>query len=248
MRGTVVDEQTGRRVTVQSDCAGQPIFGGPWLVVGTCMGDGPMRIELYSLAAGTYRTVTFNGQLCTGDQAECDTVAVGADWVEVSETCYHCEASTVFQNLRSGAQQGPPGAGGTTMVDLSSPTLTSTVCSPLTVPGRGTLTFYGRFAVDGNPRSPAPSYLERCRSRVHLRLGPGTPVTGNRGMLIYAATVGATQWSGILLPSLHRFRLKLPSHLPFNMTSLVLSSHHLYAATSTGELWIAPTPRQPSHG
>jgi hypothetical protein len=190
--------------------------------------------------------VTFKDQFCSGGGAECAAIAVGADWLEVSESCYHCTTRYVFQNLRTGELAPPPTLDSHTVLDLSSPTLWSEVCSPLSVPRNGSLTFYGRFAVASEPpasRFGYRDYLERCGSHLHERLGNGG-TTGNSREIIWKAPTGNTI-AGIFIPSLRRFTATLPRTIPVIQTDFVLSSRTLFASEFPAVVLSAPAPSPP---
>jgi hypothetical protein len=243
----VTDEQTGRRVTVapgQTDCvnggSATPMFGGPWLLISGCANPlAPVTADLYSLAGGTSQTVDFNVKYCSLSAAQCSFGPVGAEWLQTAETCYHCPTQYQFVNLHTEKLRGPPITDTKTILDLNSPTLTRRLCTPVTVPNVGTVTFFGSFAVVGDPYSPHPGYLKRCGSRLHLRLTTGS-VLGNLHELLWYTLTG--QLDGITLPGLKPFVVDLPRVFPLGMTGFELSSRTLYAYENNGQLWTAPAP------
>ncbi len=88
----LIDELKGTRVSMPGSGPGfiGPGFGGPFtlFVPGGCKdGDcGPARV--YSLTDGTSQTIPT--EACLPDQTECDYGPVGANWVAITESCYHC--------------------------------------------------------------------------------------------------------------------------------------------------------------
>lgn len=91
--GTLIDEQTGRRVEVASPAGCDPAaIGGPWLLF-SCGDVNHPQAKLYSLATGTERTLPNFVTSCMTNNLGCTASpnAVGSDWVQFEVTpCYHC--------------------------------------------------------------------------------------------------------------------------------------------------------------
>jgi hypothetical protein len=116
--------------------------------------------------------------MCAGD-CEVAFSAAGRYWLQFQQvTCpngdYHsCAATNVFQSIQTGeVRQDPSGPG--KVVDLDAPSLTRMVCRPLSATGAGSLIFYGTFALSRvNDGLDDLTYLERCGTRLHRRVGSG---------------------------------------------------------------------------
>ena len=274
--GTLSDGRTReRRLLVQPGCSNVPPgpVAGPWLVFECGLGASSPAPELYSLGAGSWRTVAPQLQgPCTVDS--CATpVAAGSSWLEyVVSDCpqgEHCIAHNEFENIDSGQLLADP-TGGRTIADLGSPALAQPLCAPLRVPTAfalfsgevpGSLTMDGQFAIaqgtdaNGTPRT----YLERCGSKLHRLLvkGPypgGTPpIAWNAHTVIWQS--GPGRLAGVFLPSLRRFALAVSHTLPSAECSrpdlrtcfseLALTRRTLYLLSADGTLWTSHSPSAP---
>ena len=201
--------------------------------------------------------------------------AAGTAWLEyIQGNCpggEHCSYTNIFENVSSGAVRQDPSSAQTT-VSLDAETLTEPVCRPLRLPtarqlfagpGPGSLTFYGEFAVAlGTDQIADPTaYLERCGTHLHRLLIKG-PYPSS--LLAPAANTHEAIWmprqtgqlSGVTLPGLRPFSLRLPSRIldgacsaPQNttcVTQIALTQHRLFVLiTPSGELWSAPAEAKP---
>jgi hypothetical protein len=275
----LIDEQTGKRVTLAppTRCyfdGNAPALGGSW-VVATCNPPppGPRYLyELYSIANATWTPFTpdvkqmfaFNADCRTGDpQCSASYTAIGSQWIEFRITCgYHCGPTTfAFQNIQSGQIDDQPAEwrpGGTEVPDLSSPTLTRTLCKPLEVPAGftdpstqqtlpGTISFYGRFAV-AQVWSPGnlnlDTYLELCGSRLRKSIDPnGWPLAANRHAVVWTTNGISSKVDGLFLPSLRRLVFRAPSQ---EVSGVVFSTSRLYVE-SQGRVWSTTRPRLPQN-
>jgi hypothetical protein len=274
--GAVIDEETGKRLvlTPPSGCLfddggslHRSLLGGSW-VVATCnpppLGPG---YELYSIP--NRKWMSFNPdmtKMCALD-AECATgdpdcpasyLAIGERWIEFVITCgYHSYPSTgALEQIKGGQVRGDPPAvtpGGNQILDLNSPTLTQTLCSPLRMPSAGTIVPDGRFALDEEFNNN--TYLERCGSSLHRPIGdPGPRVTTiSSHAVLWSPGVIRNEIVGLFLPSLQRLELRLPKpvaslcrHLgAFSyicIQGLALTTHTLYIVTSDSQVWSAQSP------
>ena len=175
--------------------------------------------------------------------------AVGARWLEVQvqphDPCgngvhYSCGPTTyIYYNIRTGKPQSPS-VGGTTIIDLNSPTLTRQICPPLVGPA---LTFYGSVAVS---EEPGGIYVERCGSHLNLPLvlAPyaGTLLANTHAVAFCSSS--SEQQPGIFLPSLRRLTFTAPSS-PGGCGSTVLGARHLYYVDMQERLWAATFPSKP---
>jgi hypothetical protein len=257
---TLIDDQTGRVKTigragchpVEPPSALEPL-DLPWVpfdcsppVTGiTPVTTGPAP-ELYSPATGQWLAVSPSPGI-TNPCADpfCDVSyfprAAGRYWLAYDQaTCMdgqHCSYVSVFQNIHTGELRQDP-SGGSTDVDLNAPTLTRTVCGPLSVPtalqvysppGPGSLIFYGRFALSigsygfsigdyGN--ADVKVYLERCGTHLH-RLVTKAATPDPEDTLLPAANTREVVWmahprpflSALTLPGLKPFTIRLPNRL-----------------------------------
>ncbi len=251
--GKLIDEQTGRHVTVRPRPGCNPTaIGGPWLLF-TCDALSPQPVELYALATGHWQAVA-----STPGQA----IAVGADWIEYDVSCgQHCPDTIDFQSIQTGQVQTLPAwrPGGTTIPDLNSRSLAAKVCSPLRVPEGfhpyglppqpGSLTFYGRSAIafayfgpSGN--QSAQIDVERCGTRrrqaIVSNVSGGYPFAANSRVAL-AHGVRTTGLVGVFLPSFRRFTLPLA----LGQSVAALSSRTLFVLGDTGRLFATTSPSPP---
>lgn len=246
----LLDEKTGteRPLPGNAPCVSVGEFAGPWLVGGGCVSTtGALTIPLYSLASGKTRFVTISDLDCkVPGEEQCRSTGAGSDWVGFELTAYHEPTQTGYQSLRNGTIRAAPTLTRTTRLDLNSPTLTSRICPPLREISNASLTFYGRFAVQlvEQRRNTYADYLERCGSKLRIKLSSPTDVPGalrvfgSSGALMWA--VGAHLLEGIALPRLTRLEIRTPSTFNDEETSFVLSSKTLYAQDNDQHLWAAP--------
>jgi hypothetical protein len=256
--GTLINSRSGKRTTLTPPACqsfANPLFGGPWLQL-TCE-DNSGKVELYNLVTGRWRTVSTS---CTANKVlmgGCTVVGVGARWIRLEFSCYHCRDRFEDQNFASGkVRSDPEVAGGRTIADLDSPKLARTLCRPLRVPASaaptpdtetepGFLTRVGRFAVaSGISRQSGPtSFLEQCGSRRHRPLPAQSDALNAKAVL----WVARGRVNGLLLPSLRPVTLDLPSGVS-GAPALGRSTLYLgYSASSglgaQGKLWAANAPK-----
>ena len=287
---TLIDDQTGQVNTISRAGCGalgpsalEPLdlpwvtFNcAPGVIVGG-VGIGPPAPELYSPATGQWQAVSPSpGVLCpsTSCTDRYFPEAAGRAWLQYDhESCdtggQHCSSGSVFQNLSTGELRHDPSRGATT-VDLSAPSLSQTVCRPLTVPTTyelfaaapvpGSLSFYGSFAVAiGGDKNGPRVYLERCGTHLH-RLLTTAPI---ESLPVFGANTREVVWmshshflSALTLPGLRPFTIRLPERLVARTCSpdeystcvaqIALTNRRLYLLTPStsgpGQLWTAPTP------
>jgi hypothetical protein len=254
---TLLDERTGKRITVTSPIGcGGPSLSAPWVVTGGCdpFSHTEAHAELFSPSLGTWTPLDSSPSLappdCTGSAASDCAVTfgpIGAQWAEVTATdCTgeHCGSAPVyFQNLATGQVVDSSWwkIGGTEVPNLDTASVEQKLCAPLRVPGlfggRGSIAFYGRFAVAGGTNW---NYLERCGSRLHRRLAQAG-VYGNSRALAWKS--GATV-AGIFLPSLRTFRLAKP--VP-DAQLLAASDRRVFASGYKTGVWAAALPSYHPH-
>jgi hypothetical protein len=265
----LLDDHLDRtKLQVPSGCFA-PEIGYPW-VFAAC---GRSGFALYSIPQHTWRTVAAPSDYC--DQGACfdEPHAVGRYWIEweravTSPAC--CEAvSYRYQNIGTGAITSDPTTA-STVPDLNLPGLVRDVCAPLQVPpsfndhadGRGTLAFDGSFAISFSALPPKPgfpqsagqsSYLERCGSRLRLRVRSNLSAWNATAILTgfdqrqgngFKKTVYIT---GLELPSLRPLRIRKPLALQKggvlpSVEGAVLTTRHLYLLDRSGRVWMAPAP------
>jgi hypothetical protein len=143
---------------------------------------------------------------------------VGAYWIRWDASCYHCAVTSFFQTIQTGELREDP-TNATTFADLNSPALAHTTCPGVRLlrdldsygMGWGSLTPVGQFALATGTDNSV--FLERCGTRMLRLLGNGGrasyAVASNAGAIVWQAVV--SQLDGLLLPSLQRFTMPLPS-------------------------------------
>jgi hypothetical protein len=272
--GALIDDQTGRRVAPAPpagcyfDNANSSALGGSWIVA-TCNPPPPgprYFYELYSIPAGTWSPFTpdvaqmfaLNADCKTGDpQCSASYVAIGERWIEFQVTCgYHCGPTTIaVQGLQSGQVAAEPagvGPGGNQILDLSSPTVTQTLCRPLKVSSAGTIVPAGGFALD--EASSGSTYLERCGSHQRRPIGASWGSFGvSPHIVLWSPSGSIRELDGLFLPSLRRLVLRLPGPVASAcrelgpiacIQRLALTTRTLYLLTQ-GRVWATGIPREP---
>jgi hypothetical protein len=247
--GTIVD---GRRATQSALSApancdyafGSDLIGGPWLLRDCGTGQQP-AIQLHRLSGGGWETADTRAlsTFCAPSDTQCDVppVAVGTFWIEWSLTCYHCQSiPPEFTSIASGAVRSAP-SGSQLVLDLDSPTLSRPICASVPTSKSASVGFYGHFLLVTPSPTARHSYLERCRSHLHLVLPPG-PVVGDARFLMWP-TRRPTVFRGLYLPSLRTFRFYLPSRL--HGAEPMLAGDRLYLTDSAGTVWATRAPTQP---
>jgi hypothetical protein len=230
-RYAVFDDRTQRWRRVTGGCEPElgPFLGPPWVLF-----DCGDPAELYNLQTRRWRTLEC-AEACvnTGVAA---VAATGSDWVEYNEDAfcdpkvYTCDGGFEFVQIPSGATRTiTPGPG--RYIDLNSLALVRPLCRPLPATEPGGWTFYGRYAV-GEDRTGL--FVERCGSRRRVRLiaiTPGSAVTAPQGNAhaIFSCNNSTYEYSGLLIPSMRRFTLALPSR-----------ARSCEAQLGTSELYIGP--------
>jgi hypothetical protein len=218
----LLDEQTGQGRYVSRPGCEAALLGGPWLLF-DCYPQTP-RIALYRISTGQWVTL----QPPPGGGRPW---AVGADWIQ-----YNTDESPyqfVFQSITTGRLRTLHAwhAGGRTVPNLDSPTLSRKLCPAVRVPdawdyggsteGPGDVSFFGGFALTQGTARPSAAYatksfLQRCGSRLHRTLAWAgrSAATGNAHAIMSA--LGSTDQSdpqGIFLPSLRPFKIAVRSFL-----------------------------------
>jgi hypothetical protein len=235
-------------------------IGGGLLMV-NCGGGHSIDARVYSLGAGSWRTVIPNpellrfGPLCgAGATCTASPVAIGARWIEYGIDCgYHCPGTTAFQNLQTGRLRGDPSSS-TTIADLNSSRLARRVCFPLrvpkepwwtaTAPAYGSVSYVGRYAITRNdtPAQSEVAHLERCGTRLHQRLGqPNARPVANSHLIVWDTP--QDRLSGLFLPSLRSFTIRVPSGI--HLSLLALSSTTIYLHDTINQIWTARVPLHP---
>jgi hypothetical protein len=133
---TLLDERTGRRVLLPAcaDNPGSSGFEGPWFEWEDCSG-AERALDLYALRSGSTRTIDLGSS--AGCNAKFNPCAypgpAGTDWMvlEAPNAC-GCGQEAWLRNMKTGAEVAlPDRATVNGIADLSSPTQTFKVCSPL---------------------------------------------------------------------------------------------------------------------
>jgi hypothetical protein len=277
--GLLIDDATGHRRMLHFAAGCRPNQLGAGRIVLQCQDGaaGRRTQEIYDIASGQTTTFVPNPALrqaplgvpCS-DPSGCELpiAGIGSDWVSVDtgQVDEHMWDMRAFQNLTTGqVSRGPAGA--TTSVDLNKPSLSWRACSPLKVPvltgaynnrAMGLLTPLGHGLVIA---SGFGQYLERCGTRLHVRLGGGDRLltsdldTGGCAGITCPAqhNAHAIVWpeaghiNGLLIPSLQRFTIPVPAGLDppgsGDVFEVGLTQHHLYLVSATSRVFstLAPT-------
>jgi hypothetical protein len=257
--GTLFDEQTSHEWAVPSvsGCSGflygTELIGRGWLL-GTCQNTG--ELELYRLPGGPWRTLATpadcQGQNSAAGMSQCLPDAVGADWIELAFSCYHCQTSYRYENIATGAETSYSPSSGS-VLDLSSPTLRQSVCRPLGIPTDGSLSFDGSYAIVQERHGTGNALLEQCGERRVLLLGSDIYVSSNSpSMIVWRPDVfgASVTLGGLFLPSRQPFTLGLPEAIVNSgVNVLTVTPRHIYVfgVNGLGTLWVANRPKPPDH-
>jgi hypothetical protein len=278
---TLVDERTRASTAVSFPGCSDPSgvgLDGPWLAAG-CPGPPwgsvyqSFQLDLYSLSTGQDRTAAPPLGDCVSDGdygesggTECSVGPAGADWLSWEENCWNCGSQSGIVWLGSGPQTvfSVPVTSATTAIDYNSPTLETSVCSPLRSTRNNHLLIdaWGQF-LSGDVGSPLGRFalayipsgrsgivgaaLEHCGSRIRRTL-PWVPTTGNpRELLSYS--IGGTI-HGLFLPSMRSFVIHVPAAMlapngatgPGVLDQVMLSNRDLYIVGKGGQLWEGVAP------
>lgn len=257
--GTLLDEATGATRSIPAGptaqgCQVNLFFGGSSLLY-DCG-----ELELYTVPGGPWRTIPVNPRVerqCMGTAqqgGECEVAGVGTDWVE-SAISLHGEDGTTdyFQNLKTGRVESRTPANSfinpNPAVNLNSPSLTRTVCRPLSPPKDGDLLMAGRYAVSQHHNL---WYLQRCGQHTRTLLGRKLIQVAAGAKLVAWINPfrGAPRIDGVLLPSLRRFTTALPAGFQPDASlapiGVAVTIRHIYVYGIQGaqpELLAAPLPR-----
>jgi hypothetical protein len=222
--GTLLDNQTGRKITMPAykQCHGFGYFGGPYLAGPGCGSHGKLTVPLFSLATHRTRTVTIHIKGCKA-RPRCSVVDAGSDWLDIYFSSGR-SSRELYQNLHTGAVKPSPKLRRSQKIDLNSPTLTgSNACR------------HGEFLVVG-------AYLERCGSKLHKLILPTMSylVINSQAAIMWVTRRG--QLDGIELPGLRGFAVKTPFAPDNNNYTLTSTTLYVRTGRSGFELWSAPWP------
>jgi hypothetical protein len=257
-RTVLLDDSTGKRTLVSGCGSGSSsqasLFANSWLVF-DCYPDRKWRFQLYNVRTGHWRRLLCD-RACKRNSKYIAMDAVGAKWLLVSvlphQSCglpdpvkYECGPTIyLYYNIATG-KRGFPHPGTNKILDLSSPTITSRPCAPVSVPP-GSALIPRPLAVDRGfafVQSPNGIYVQRCGSshQTYLTTNPdswdASPFWGattnqffgnqHAAGLCCGHFVGATamyDFSGYFLPSLTPFTAAVPKYSP----AALLGPRHLY--------------------
>ncbi len=280
---TLFDDQTGKVTAIsRAGCSpdGASVLGQAelsWVAFDCASSRGTTSPELYSPTTGKWLAVQPSpgiSDVCGGNGCTSlyHLAGAGRFWLqydlETSTDGEHYTSSNVFQNLQTGELRQDP-TGGTTIADLNAPSLTATVCRPLTVPTAlnqygtpvpGSLRFYGRFAVSISGDTDSDAYLERCGSHLHRFLtnetdssDPSALVSANTHEVVWVAH--GSSLNALTLPGLRPFTIRLPPQVARGcsdpdscISQISLTDRRLYilgGTTLPEQLWAASAPLPP---
>lgn len=259
---TVINDRLDTTTGLDPQC-GVTGLDPPWALLSCASPSDPSGaydVELYSLTDRTEQTVTPSPGLppqCTGQsdlESECARAdRVGAYWIKWDTSCYHCAVTSYFQNIQTGELRGDP-TNATTVADLNSPTLADQTCPgvrlsfhPHSPTPWDSLSYDGQFALVSDY---ANVFLERCGTHMRRLLVNGSSVlASNTGAIVWQTVT--SRLTGLLLPSLQRFTIPLPSAIvrPPGSTGdtpvlgLGLTSNGLYVRDEwNGTVWRTASP------
>jgi hypothetical protein len=235
--GVLFDTSTGvqTEITPPADCS-DPVpyasLGAGHILLLCGIPPYTTALALYSLALGRWQVLGYSQAQFCGDDPECAVVPGdrGTDWQEYSlyggrPGQYGGEG---FQNLSTGAwkvtdpfAETMPGINATTMIDLDSPTLVVSVCTPIRLPNNGELFnghspihMLGRYALvfHQNVHAPRP-YVQRCGDSHKRWLAPGMTagLAASSRLLVWAAS--RRRIGGMFLRSERTFTARFPLSL-----------------------------------
>jgi hypothetical protein len=244
----LLDDQTGKRTTVNRPSCGPGVLGVPWVAFDCAPATN--RFQLYNIQTRKWRRFACDAT-CQQVYYEVDVRAVGARWLALSvaphQSCgdgehYTCGPTTyIYYNIATGKPRSAS-MGGSTIIDLNSPTLTRQICRPLQLPAGSALTFYGSFAVAPEQNG---IYVERCGSHLHMPLVVGSYAGTHLGNTeaVSFCSFSSQQQLGMFLPSLRRFTFTLPSGLGCPLVAL--GTRRVYTIDTQRRLWAAGFPSKP---
>jgi hypothetical protein len=270
----LLNDETGKRTLVNACGANQSsppgsVFGAQWIAF-DCSHNPKRPFQLYNVQTRQWRRLRCD-RACKRYYNYLGIAGVGAKWLvaEVAphQSCgpndYHNDcgpAIYLYYNIATG-RRGFPHPGANDILNLDSPTITSPVCSPVSLPPGSPLVppalgFDRGFAF---VQSQNGIYVQRCGSSRQTYLtnayntspfwgGPGTHAffanqhAAGFGCAHDEGQTLAFDFSGIFLPSLTPFTATLPKY----SFCAMLGPHHLYILSGpTDQLMAATFPLQP---
>jgi hypothetical protein len=204
-------------------------IGSPWLLFASCdPRSGPLAgaDELYRLATGEWNTLPLSQALVeeahSGGEVVLSPNSVGAEWLGMSEGCYHCSAAgqEIYMSLTTGHVRSDP-TGPHTRANPNLPALAQHLCAPLKLP----ILSYGNFDEPGLVYGTATpmggdytvlagahgSYLQRCGSHRRELLCRRCAPAVTQKLVLWQST--ARELRGLRLPGRHRVRARLPANV-----------------------------------
>jgi hypothetical protein len=274
---TLLDEQTSARTVMSPpDCSiensnwatrDQPLFlNDRWLLVacGQIPPSDRETYDLYNIAARRWSAFPISTQ-CRG---ECQVVDIGAYWAKIltdEGSVMYGPQDYYLQNIITGQfEHDPATPGGTVFDDLSAPSGSSALCSPLRYPDvdndaghippttwpPGPVRLYGQFALVfeqlENGEGAVGYHLRRCGSKLDMGLDfgrgaskpVGSPPVGSSRAVIQTLNGEVRGW---FLPSLRPFTI--PATLGDQIAPVGLGGRTIYVRTvDKKQLWAATLP------
>lgn len=245
----------GGEVTLTAPC--NPKYSPVVLDESFLMVDCGHSAALYGLADRQWRTVAITPTADCAAASDCSATpnAVGARWLRVDEQwdcMFHgCATATEYVDILTG-QLAPANAtasvrvGGDQTIDLDSPTLVRTLCSPLRQPA-GAVYPDGRFTITETftMTQALVVTVERCGSHHRLRFGPLGSWAANSRVIVWGPGLPRRGFAGARLADGRRFVVPVPRAIRrLGSWSFYLTDRRLYVlATDTGQTWSAAAPR-----
>jgi hypothetical protein len=244
----LIDDVTGHTTILSRNGCVEGALSTTWVAF-QC-GAGAIAFQLYNIQTHKWRVLGCYGQ-CAANLEIISVIGVGAKWLALYVSPHSdCGPAThksvcgppgyYFLNIATRKLRTSVMQTARKVVDLSSSSLLRPLCAPLRIePGPQTsyppaVTFHSGFAV---AQQASGVYVERCGSRMQIRLGPssraGHIVAGQRAV----ALCTGSGVSGVWMPSRRRFSFGLP----FGQCP-VLGAANIYVIDVHGRLWSATFP------
>jgi hypothetical protein len=239
--GTLLDTRTGTmtNIALPSSCTPEDVaIGGSRILVNCALPYRNLDLVIYSISSRSWRPVTAASQVtsaCTGETS-C-TIAVGSHWIDFSIQCYHCGPNDRYQNLANGQVRSistvDPGSGptGRKTINLNSPALLSTLCSPINDPKSGTATQDGRTVIIESHNNLD---VQRCGSRKQVlatRL-PGL-ISFTDSTLVWTGGEGFELRGLALGPHPRAFEFPVSPNLLDQLQGYVVAQRDIFLTTPT---------------